>query len=308
MPTLAVLAAALAVGTAAPAQASVLPSRGVVAATDNSSAPTATRHRLSVPPDIPAAVAKSHVAGPLIYGATSTNWSGYVAAGRVDSSVSAAWVQPTVNYTNNGMAAFWVGLDGAVSGDYAVEQIGTTADCTGAQEKYYAWYELFPAAPANFTDTVAPGDDMSASVTYTGGGYHDMVLADYTGGWREDHSYYDPGQANTSAEIIAEAPSEGGILPLPDFGSVGFCGASINGNTLATAGAFPMTARHGGQHEPEHRRRAQRRLQRRVPGQHRHALDPEPGHRRRQLGTRNAHRHQPRDRAMMTTHATDRGR
>jgi hypothetical protein len=38
-----------------------------------------------------------------------------------------------------------------------------------------------------------------------------------------------------SAEVIAEAPSSsGGVLPLANFGTVNFSGASVNGSTLTS--------------------------------------------------------------------------
>jgi hypothetical protein len=82
--------------------------------------------------------------------------------------VNSSWVEPAALCTAAGEAAFWVGLDGADDG--TVEQTGTTADCFGGTPVYFAWYELFPAAPIEYSDTVAPGDNMSASVTYTGSG------------------------------------------------------------------------------------------------------------------------------------------
>jgi hypothetical protein len=51
------------------------------------------------------------------------------------------------------------------------------------------------------------------------------------------------------AEVIAEAPSSsGGALPLSDFGTVGFSGASVNGALLtsSTPGIDPITMASGG--------------------------------------------------------------
>ena len=240
-PALAVLAAAMAVGTAAPAQASAASAPHAGAAAGSHSAAATGRAALSVPPNAHPAGTKPGAAKPFANGQQSYNWSGYAATGGTYTSVSSSWVQPAEMCTADGAASFWVGLDGDLAGDNAVEQIGTTADCTSGSPVYYAWYELFPAAPVNYGDTVSPGDNLSASATSTGGGYYDLELVDITRGWTENHSYYAGAQANSSAEIIAEAPSDGGILPLPDFGSVGFSGSYINGRTLASVGAQSIT-------------------------------------------------------------------
>jgi hypothetical protein len=37
-----------------------------------------------------------------------------------------------------------------------------------------------------------------------------------------------------SAEVIAEAPSSGGVLPLANFGTVGFSAATVNGKPIGS--------------------------------------------------------------------------
>jgi hypothetical protein len=236
----AALALALAVGglTTAAATASAATTPAPAAAAPARSAAT------SVLPEIHATAPHSRASGsgPAVVNppSTSTNWSGYAATGGTYTSVNSSWVEPAALCTAAGEAAFWVGLDGANDG--TVEQTGTTADCVGGSPVYFAWYELFPAAPIEYSDTVAPGDNMSASVTYTGSGDYAVRISDGTRGWVESHTYYSPGDANASAEIIAEAPSNGsGVVPLPDFGAAGFSGSSINGGTLAAANAQPIT-------------------------------------------------------------------
>src|SRR5450755_4908524 len=100
----------------------------------------------------------------------STNWSGYAATGANGAfkSVSASWTEPTGKCTSRRSAqysSFWVGLDGFNSG--SVEQTGTDVDCSGRTPVYYGWYEMYPAFPVNYTNTVRPGDHFSASVTFT---------------------------------------------------------------------------------------------------------------------------------------------
>ena len=58
------------------------------------------------------------------------------------------------------------------------------------------------------------------------------MLMDSTQGWTETITRTLPGAARSSAEVIAEAPcctARGGILPLTNFGTVSFSGATANG-------------------------------------------------------------------------------
>jgi hypothetical protein len=41
--------------------------------------------------------------------------------------------------------------------------------------------------------------------------------------------------------VIAEAPSSGGVLPLADFGSVGFSAATVNGKPIGSFNPDPIT-------------------------------------------------------------------
>ncbi len=171
--------------------------------------------------------------------AESGNWSGYVAASGDYQSVSSNWVQPTVSCTSDGVAAFWVGLDG--DGDSTVEQDGTGVDCTSGSPRYYAWLEAYPAPQEAYDDPVAPGDSLSSTVTSLGGGEYNLTMTDHTQGWTEDNDFDSPGGENLSAEIIAEAASvNNDVTLLPDFGSVNFTGSTINGASLQTESAQPV--------------------------------------------------------------------
>ncbi len=156
----------------------------------------------------------------------STNWSGYAATGASGAfhSVSASWVEPTGTCTSRRSAqysSFWVGLDGFNSN--SVEQTGTDVDCSGRTAVYYGWYEMYPAAPVNYSNTVRPGDHFSASVTFSGTSTYTLVLTDSTQGWTHTTTKSQSGLARSSAEVITEAPSStSGVLPLADFGTVNY--------------------------------------------------------------------------------------
>ncbi len=166
----------------------------------------------------------------------STNWSGYAATGSDGSfnSVSASWTEPAANCANSDAeyAAFWVGLDGYNSD--SVEQTGTDSDCDGSSPDYYGWYEMYPADPVYFSNPVAPGDSISASVTFSGTETYTLVLTDNTQGWTQTITQNEAGLSRSSAEVITEAPSsEDGVLPLADFGQVNYGGSAVNGSSMS---------------------------------------------------------------------------
>lgn len=168
--------------------------------------------------------------------ATSSNWSGYAAHGRKFRSISARWVEPTGHCHSSGhtYSSFWVGLDGYSS--RTVEQTGSEVDCAGHTPRYFAWYEMFPAFPVNFGNAVRPGDHFTASVTHTGTSSYTLVIKDTTRGWSHTVHKSLRGAKDSSAEVIAEAPSSSsGVLPLADFGTVHFSSAKVNGSAMSHA-------------------------------------------------------------------------
>lgn len=175
---------------------------------------------------------------------TSSNWSGYAVSGSGPyNSVSASWTQPTVNCakTPTAYSSFWVGLDGDTTN--TVEQTGTDADCSSGSPVYYGWYEMYPKYPVNYSNPVSPGNRMRASVTYLGSGSFRLTLTDATKGWTKTTQQKLKSAKRGSAEVIAEAPaSSGGVLPLADFGTANFSGATANGSSMASLpGLDPIT-------------------------------------------------------------------
>jgi hypothetical protein len=181
-----------------------------------------------------------------ITNSTSTNWSGYAVTGGRYTSVSAAWTQPSASCSGTAYSSFWVGLDGDTSG--TVEQTGTDADCSGSTPQYYAWYEMYPKFPVNYSNPVSPGDKMTASVTTNGSGNFTLTISDTTKGWTNTKSARLKSAKLASAEVIAEAPSgSGGVLPLANFGTVNFSAAKANGTLLtgSTSGIDEITMQSG---------------------------------------------------------------
>lgn len=182
---------------------------------------------------------------------SSTNWSGYAVTGATGSVTSAvgSWnvtaVSRGTSSTTAYYAAFWVGIDGFSSN--TVEQTGTISIIQGNTATYYAWYEFYPSPMYEITSlTIHPGDNMSASVSYTGSarGFFgrassafSLTITDKTTG----RSYTTTGTvanaARSSAEWIAEAPSSNrGVLPLANFGTTkfGFDNTGVTGTCYAT--------------------------------------------------------------------------
>jgi hypothetical protein len=174
--------------------------------------------------------------GTGVTAANSLNWAGYAVTGAAGSftSVASGWIVPAV--TCNGTdthASFWVGLDG--DGTSTVEQIGTEGDCDGDAPVYSGWFEMFPNAPVFFDEPVKPGDIMEASVTAQGAGVFMLTLFDMTQNWSQITEQTSPTATLGSAEIIAEAPSQDGLIsPLSNFGTVVYEGAAINNAAIAS--------------------------------------------------------------------------
>jgi hypothetical protein len=177
-----------------------------------------------------------------ITSATSENWAGYVAAGTVGAftTVSASWAEPTATCgAGETFSSFWAGLDGA--GTDTVEQTGTEADCADGAATYQGWFEMFPSAPVFYDNPVHPGDAMSASVVANGGGSFTLTLTDSTQGWTKTAQQTSDTAQLGSAEIIAEAPSDGEVLPLSDFGTVNFTDALINNEAIGDLNTIALT-------------------------------------------------------------------
>src|SRR6204780_1279721 len=221
---------ALAAGTALTASGASAATAATVQGTFNPAGPI----------HLVATTASAAQAGGIRHEAESTNWSGYAGTTGTYTSVSASWTQPAGTCKSGDQyAAFWVGLDGYSSS--TVEQTGSEVDCVGRTAEYYAWYEAYPAASKNYSNTVKPGDHFNASVTYSGSNKFSLYIDDTTQGWSHTTSVTVRGAARSSAEVIVEAPcctNSGGILPLTDFGTVNITGSMANGAAIGNAGGL----------------------------------------------------------------------
>jgi hypothetical protein len=162
----------------------------------------------------------------------STNWAGYAddnTAGNTYSTVTGHWTEPSVTCDRRTkFAAFWVGIDGFTSG--TVEQDGTLAECNGGSAFYFTWWEMFPSNAIQVVgQTLMPGNQIFASVQRNGASYTLSVTDTSTPGDSFSTTQTCSTCANSSAEWIAEAPSNAsGVLPLANFHIWTLKGATVN--------------------------------------------------------------------------------
>jgi hypothetical protein len=172
----------------------------------------------------------------------SQNWAGYVVTGLGSTpttaspstrykNVTGTWKVPKATCTATGSessSAVWVGLGGYSTSSTALEQTGTSSDCSAdGKASYSAWWEIVPDPSIPIKMKVMPGDVITGSVVVNG----TQVLL-----WLKNRTrnvtfskrvtLANPDQ--TSAEWIAEAPSACSTngfcrqVPLANFGSVTF--------------------------------------------------------------------------------------
>jgi hypothetical protein len=177
--------------------------------------------------------------------ATSHNWSGYAATGGAFSAVSGTWTVPDPATEGPfGADAVWVGIGGVRSRDLI--QAGTDEAVSGAgQAVFQAWIEMLPQVARPVPLVVHPGDSVTVSITQQGADNWLVAFANNTTGqkYQQTERYASSG---SSAEWVVEAPfSNRGLLPLDNFGSVGFSdGSAVKDGrtvTIAEAGARPIT-------------------------------------------------------------------
>jgi len=194
----------------------------------------------------------------------SNNWSGYADVACSTCAiryVATSFTVPSVNCAKSpdgSFAGIFAGLDGITS--RTVEQVGVEAGCSGGTASYAAFYEMFPNAPVAFSG-ISPGDAISMGVYFNSATHHwQLALTDVTtGGTIATAQACPSGSAcrNSSAEVIAEAPSSSPstILPLVDFGQlnhVAIAVTSLNGtrgamtsNGLWTTDSITMVSSAG---------------------------------------------------------------
>ncbi|MER5639832.1 G1 family glutamic endopeptidase [Kitasatospora sp. NPDC002227] len=179
---------------------------------------------------------------PLHFNTNGYNWGGYAATGSGFTSVSATWTEANAkcNSTND-LYAPWVGIDGY--GSSSVEQTGVATDCSSGSPVHQAWYEMYPSAPVYLSTSsypVAAGNVISASVTYAGSNRYTLKLTNSSRGWTYTTTKT-LSAARTSAEVIIESPTGA----YPNFGTLNFSSAMVNGKSLGSFSPVALDPSNG---------------------------------------------------------------
>jgi hypothetical protein len=163
---------------------------------------------------------------------------GYVVTGAKYTSTTADWTMPALHCgTQTTYAAIWTGLDGYSSG--TIEQIGAEAFCSSGTASYFGWYEMYPNAQVDFSNTVKPGDHLAASVTYGGSNVFTLTLDDLTQGWTRNVKQTLAGAARSSAETIVEVPGSLSCAPPQTLANI--TGDTVDGTALGSLNPVKVT-------------------------------------------------------------------
>ncbi|HEY1618142.1 MAG TPA: G1 family glutamic endopeptidase [Streptosporangiaceae bacterium] len=156
---------------------------------------------------------------------------GYGVITGTHTSSGASWTMPSVHCgAATTYESMWTGLDGYSSD--SIEQVGTDADCVGGTAAYDGWYELYPAAPVYFSNAIAAGDHLTASVTYSGTNQFTIVLQDTTKGWSHTVAKALSGVKRSSAETVLELPD--GYTCVTPVTLAAFTGVTVDGAAIST--------------------------------------------------------------------------
>jgi Peptidase A4 family len=182
----------------------------------------------------------TNATGQMLPMSTASGWAGYVvrAGGRAFTEVSGTWAEPRIVCNRpQSSAAFWVGIGGAERDSRALEQIGTSANCSESASTWYsAWYQLVPAPPVDIPMVIRPGDLVSARLSLRGRTV-DLEFRNRSTGATFATEVIASLLENDSAEWIAEAPAtcftlDCTPLPLADFARVVFSNAQASAGPL----------------------------------------------------------------------------
>ncbi|KZV75430.1 aspergillopepsin [Peniophora sp. CONT] len=178
----------------------------------------------------------------------SSNWSGAVliAGSGTFKTVTGTFTVPTPREpsgsTSSHSSSAWVGIDGDTCGS-AILQTGVDFTVSGTRTSFDAWFEWFPAAAVDFSGfPVSAGDSITATVTATSTTAGTATLLNHRTGTTVSHSFTrQPALCQENAEWIVEDFEEGGsLVPLSNFGTVTFTGASASGVSLSGATIINM--------------------------------------------------------------------
>ena len=172
--------------------------------------------------------------GP-ISGASSNNWSGYVAAPKDFSSVSASW---NVSCVDGSFApktsAQWVGL-----GNSSIIQAGTISKTVLGLKVYSTFYEVYPEPSAPLGLKVEPGDNVSANISLINAknGLWRITVSDTSRSESVSRVVHYYGAHDTAEWIVEKPATKLYSFSLADFNVASFsnASASVSGVTYGLA-------------------------------------------------------------------------
>jgi hypothetical protein len=170
-------------------------------------------------------------------------WGGYVATGTSYKTVTAAWVNPSVDCSAGGIGSWWVGFDGWNTN--TVEQIGVDADCTSGSLSYNPWWEMYPRNSHYFADPTHVGDHMTATVTHNSGTSYTLTMSDTTTNWTKTVTASLSGALNDGAEVMVEPIGSATVPLLPNFHNIQFTGVAVDGKAMGGVSTIESTLGRG---------------------------------------------------------------
>ncbi|KAF2648139.1 putative aspergillopepsin-2 precursor [Lophiostoma macrostomum CBS 122681] len=192
----------------------------------------------------------------------SSNWSGAVLesppSGTTFNSAHGRFTVPTPKFVGSGSAtessSAWVGIDGDTYGN-AILQAGVdfTVTSSGAVS-YDTWYEWYPDYAYDFTGfSVKAGDVIQVDIVATTTSKGTVTITNETTGKSVSKTLSAPSSSaklgGQNAEWIVEDFEENGsLVPLSNFGTVVFTGASagtVSGTTVGLSGATVIDIKQG---------------------------------------------------------------
>ena len=166
----------------------------------------------------------------------STNWAGAALVGTGYTGISGTFVVPTPSEPSGGSssttysASAWVGLDGYTCTS-AILQTGIDLTVKNGAVSYDAWYEWYPDYAYDFSGlSISAGNTIKLSIVATSKTAGTATIENVSTGKTVSHSFTSESNqlCETNAEwIVEDFTQNDALVPLADFGTVTFTGASV---------------------------------------------------------------------------------
>ena len=180
----------------------------------------------------------------------STNWAGGVVEGSGFKTVTGTFTIPKVTVPSGGSsrtlysASAWVGIDG-YSCSSAILQTGVDFSIQNGVVTYDSWYEWYPDYAYDFTGiSFSAGDSVTVTVTASSKTGGVATIKNNSKGTSVSHTFTSQTAGSlcqTDAEWIVEdftqiQNGQQSLVPLVNFGTVTFSGASATTNSGSKVG------------------------------------------------------------------------